>query len=130
MDHRVTSLTESTVEDATLAWLEELGYAILHGPGIVVGEFAAERTNPEYRDVVLEGRLRQELVALNPDLPTEALDDAYRKLTRVDAPSLAERNRTVHKMLVDGVNVEYRRKDGSIAGVPGLCPLLRLGREV
>ncbi len=55
---------------------------------------------------------------LNPDLPQEALEDAYRKLTRVDAPSLVERNRAVHRMLVDGVTVEYRRKDGSIAGTP------------
>ena len=36
--------------------------------------------------------------------------------TRTDAPSLVERNRAVHRMLVDGVTVEYRRKDGSIAG--------------
>ena len=27
-----------------------------------------------------------------------------------------ERNRAVHRMLVDGVTVGYRRKDGSIAG--------------
>lgn len=27
-----TSLTESTVEGAALAWLEELGYAVLYGP--------------------------------------------------------------------------------------------------
>jgi type I restriction enzyme R subunit len=27
-----------------------------------------------------------------------------------------EKNRAVHRMLVDGVSVEYRRKDGSIAG--------------
>jgi len=107
---------ESTVEDATLAWFEELGYAVLHGPDIAAGEPAAERSDPEYRDVVLEGRLRQALVALNPALPSEALDDAYRKLTRTDAPSLVERNRAIHKMLVDGVNVEYRRHDGSIAG--------------
>ena len=62
------------------------------------------------------GGLRQALARLNPDLPPEALEDAYRKLTRVDAPSLVERNRAVHRMLVDGVTVEYRRKDGSIAG--------------
>ena len=30
---------------------------------------------------------------------------------------LIERNRAVHKMLVDGVDVEHRRADGSIAGV-------------
>jgi predicted amidohydrolase len=29
-------------------------------------------------------------VRLNPDLPPEALEDAYRKLTRVNAPTLAQ----------------------------------------
>ena len=76
----------------------------------------AERTDPSYRDVVLGRRLREALVRLNPGLPPEALDDAFRKLTRADAPSLIERNRAVHRMLVDGVTVEYRRADGSIAG--------------
>ena len=108
--------TESVVEEATLAWLESLGYVVLHGPDIAVGMPAAERSDPTYRDVVLEGRLRQALARLNPDLPAEAIEDAYRKLTRTDVPSLLERNRAAHRMLVDGVTVEYRRKDGSIAG--------------
>ena len=60
---------------------------------------------------MLEGRLRQALVRFNSDLPAEALEDAYRKLTRSDAPSLVERNRAVHRMLIDGVTVEYRRAD-------------------
>ena len=76
----------------------------------------AERSDPSYRDAVLEGRLRQALVRLNPDLPADALEDAYRRLTRTDAPSLLESNRVVHRMLMDGVTVEYRRADGSIAG--------------
>ncbi len=108
--------SESIVEDAALAWLDELGYAVLHGPDIGIGEPGAERIDPNYRDVILEGRLRQALVKLNPDLPPEALEDAYRKLTRVDAPSLIARNRAVHRMLVNGVTVEYARADGSIAG--------------
>ncbi|HOX27246.1 MAG TPA: type I restriction endonuclease subunit R [Candidatus Krumholzibacteria bacterium] len=108
--------TESVVEEATLGWLAGMEYAVLHGPNIAVGEPAAERTDPNYRDVILEGRLRAALAELNPDLPHEALEDAYRKLTRIDAPSLAERNRAAHRLLVDGVTVEYRRPDGSIAG--------------
>ena len=104
------------VEDAALAWLEGLGYTVLHGPEIAAGMVGAERNDPNYRDVVLEDRLRQALVRLNPDLPAEALQDAFRKLTRTDAPSLLEGNRAVHRMLVDGVTVEYRRADGSIAG--------------
>jgi type I restriction enzyme R subunit len=107
---------ESVVEDAALAWLAALGYTVKHGPDIAAGEPFAERTDPGYRDVVLEGRLRQALARLNPELPAEALEDAFRKLTRLSAPSLLERNRAAHRMLVDGVTVEYRRKDGSIAG--------------
>jgi hypothetical protein len=32
------SFTESVVEEAALAWLEGLGYAVLHGPDIAAGE--------------------------------------------------------------------------------------------
>ena len=46
MDRRTTALTESTVEDATLSWLEELGYAVLHGPDMAAGEPAGERSDP------------------------------------------------------------------------------------
>jgi type I restriction enzyme R subunit len=112
----VTAFAESVVEEAALAWLRGLGYQALHGPDIAAGEPDAERSDPNYRDVLLEMRLRQALVRLNPDILPDALDDGYRKLTRVDAPSLVERNGAVHRMLVDGVTVEYRRKDGSIAG--------------
>jgi len=108
-----SDFSESVVEQASLAWLEALGFTVQHGPDIAVGMPGAERRDS---NVVLEGRLRSALVQLNPGLPTEALEDAFRKLTRTDAPTLLERNRTMHRMLVDGVTVEYRRADGSIAG--------------
>jgi type I restriction enzyme, R subunit len=108
--------TESVVEQAALAWLAALGYEVRHGPAIAFGEAGAERSDPAYRDVVLEGRLRQAVIRLNPSLPHAAIEDAYRKLTRADAPAPVERNRALHRMLVDGVTVEYRREDGSIAG--------------
>ena len=114
----MTAFTESIVENAALAWLKALGYAVLHGPEIAAGEPGAERSDPNYRDVVLDGRLRQALFRLNPDLPPEALEDACRKLMRNDAPSLVEHNRALHRMLVDGVTVEYRRKDSSTARHP------------
>lgn len=37
------AFTESIVEDAALAWLESLDYAVLHGPDIAPGEPAADR---------------------------------------------------------------------------------------
>jgi type I restriction enzyme R subunit len=112
----VSPFSESVVEEAALAWLETLGYAVLHGPAIAAGERAAERSDPNYRDVVLNARLRFALVRLNVELPAEALEDAYRKLAKIDVPSFIDRNRAVHRLLVDGITVEYRRSDGSIAG--------------
>ena len=48
-----STFTESVVEDATHAWMEELDYTILHGPDIAAGEPAGERTDPNSRDVIL-----------------------------------------------------------------------------
>ncbi len=104
--------TESVVEDAALAWLGELGFVVLHGPEIAPGELAAERTS--LGDGLLPKRLRAALRKLNPTLPTEALDEAFRKVTVPQHPSLIANNRAFHRMLVDGIAVECRRKDDSI----------------
>ncbi len=48
------SFAESIVEDAALAWIEGLGYAVLHGPAIAPDMLGAERSDPNYRDVILE----------------------------------------------------------------------------
>src|ERR1035437_1639727 len=104
-----TSFAESTVEEAALSWLASSGFTVAHGPAIAFGQPGAGRSDPTYRDVVLEGWLREALVRLNPDLPQEALDDAFRRILRADGPSLIERNRAVHRMPADGVTVEHRR---------------------
>jgi type I restriction enzyme R subunit len=106
--------SESVVEEAALAWLESLGYAILHGPEIAPGEPFAERE--DYGQVVLEGRLRQALQRLNPQAPPDALDEAFRRITRPDSPSLVANNHTVHRYMVEGVPVEYQRGDGTFRG--------------
>jgi type I restriction enzyme R subunit len=42
--------------------------------------------------VILEGRLRRALARINDHLPPEALDEVVRAVTRLDSPSLEERN--------------------------------------
>ena len=110
----MTGLNESHIEEAALAWLESLGFTVKHGHDIAPGELAAERN--DYGQVVLGDRLRQALVQINPQLPAETIEDAFRKLTRLEGPTLEARNRTLHRLLVDGVTVEFRRPDGSIGG--------------
>ncbi len=75
---------------------------------------AAERAN--YNEVVLGTRLRDALARLNPTLPADALEDAYRKLTRLEGADLIQRNRSLQRLLVNGVTVEYRTRDGEVRG--------------
>jgi len=105
---------ESEVESAALSWLVSLGYTSIFGPDIAPGEPAAERES--FQEVILSRRLHDALLRLNPTIPADALEEAFRKVTRPESPSLLANNRAFHRMLIDGVPVEYQRKDGSIAG--------------
>ena len=110
----MTTFTESEVEAATLEWLESLGWMVAHGPNIA--PHAADTERADYSEVVLEHRLRDALARLNPALPTDALDDAFRKLVRPNGSTLEARNRAFHRMLMDGVTVEYRTTGGTVRG--------------
>ncbi|HAM34743.1 MAG TPA: DEAD/DEAH box helicase [Elusimicrobia bacterium] len=101
-----TSVTESEVEDAALGWFSDLKYTVLHGPEIAPGELLAERAG--YEVVILEKRLRDALAKHNPKLPAEALDEAFRRLTRAEHPGLLDNNHQFHSYLTQGVPVEYQ----------------------
>ena len=74
----MTTISEFTVETATLGWLETLGWNVAHGPDIAPDTVGFERD--DYGDAVLHRRLRENLAILNPDLPSEALEDAFRRV--------------------------------------------------
>jgi len=108
--------TESNLEEATLEWFEELGYQIIGGPDI-----DPESEKPERKDfsqVILPDRLHSAIAKINPEVPLEAQEEAFKKVENATHSSnqLVISNRNFHKMLTDGVDVEYRRPDGSIAG--------------
>jgi len=107
-------VTESVVEDAALGWIQGMGWNVAHGPDIAPDTLNAERA--DYSQVFLERRLREGLARFNPGLPDEALEDAFRKLTRPEGADLLQRSRHTHQLLVRGVPVEYRAVDGSIRG--------------
>lgn len=108
------SVNESHVEEATLSWFEELGYAVGHGTDMSPDGASAERAS--FGEVILAGRLREAIERLNPTIPASAQGEALLKVSRLDAPGLVANNRILHRMFRDGVDVEYKRPDGSIAG--------------
>ena len=110
-------IAESHVEEATLAWVSELGYAILHGPDI-----APDGTNPQrtsYDEVILPARLSAAVARLNPNIPAEVQAEAIRRVYLAEYPSLATENRRLHRFLVEGVPVEFYGDDGVIKGDRG-----------
>lgn len=106
-------MTEDQLEQETLGWLTELGYAYLYGPDI-----AHDGDNPEresYRDVLLTMRLRTAIARLNPQIPLAAREDALRQVLELGVPVQLSANRLLHRLLVGGVPVQYQ-KDGETRG--------------
>ena len=104
--------TEDHVEQACLEWLEELGYSILHGPDISPDGDAPERA--AYDSNILIERFKSAFHNINPHLNADACEYALRKLQQTELPSLIEENRRIHQLIVDGVDVDITREDGSI----------------
>jgi type I restriction enzyme R subunit len=110
----VAYLSEAAVERMVLEQLAGLGYAIATDAEIGPDGKAPERE--AYADVVLAKRLAAAIERLNPAIPPEARADALRKVLATERPSLIEENRRLHKLIVEGVDVEFYSEDGTIRG--------------
>ena len=109
-------VSEADVEQVALEWLSSQGWQTAYGPDIAPDTPGAERT--DFTQVVLEERLRDALLNLNPDLPPSALETGLRQLINPDGPTLEARNRSFHHALTRGVTVPVRRPDGTTSGEP------------
>ena len=107
-------LSEAAVEQVVLDQLATLGYSIATDADIGPDGKAPERE--AYADVVLIKRLTAAIDRLNPAIPAEARADAVRKVLATEKPSLVEENRRLHKLMVEGVDVEFYSDDGTIRG--------------
>ncbi len=103
--------TESTLEQAAIDWLKDLGYDYAFGPEIAFDGAHPERV--DYQEPLLLERVRNALARLNPDLPPAAREEAFRSLTRPGNPSLLLNNHAFHRLLVNGIEVDYK-KDGRV----------------
>lgn len=99
-------MTEAEVENIALSVLSNLGWEAIHAPDIAPDGMFKERES--YSDVVLITRLRAAVYKINPQIPEDAKEEAIKKVLRVNSPNLLSNNKNFHKMLTDGVDVEYR----------------------
>lgn len=106
-------MTEDQLEQEAISWLADVGYQFLHGPEIAHDGSAPERGG--YHQVVLPNRLRDAVNRLNPNIPLAAREDAIKQVTDLGIPAQLAANRHFHKLLVNGVPVQFQ-KDGETRG--------------
>src|SRR4030067_498443 len=103
----MTKLTESDIELFTIEELERLGYKFLHGPDISCDGLFSERQS--YSDIILTGRLRTAIHKLNPDIPTDAQEQAVQKVLRIYSPDVLHNNETFHQFLIEKIKIPYQQ---------------------
>ena len=115
-------LSESEIEQALLDQLRALDYSIEREEDIGPDGHRPERESHD--EVLLKNRFEDAVARLNPGLPLEARQDAVRCVMQSELPSLLEENRRLHKLMVEGVDVEYYADDGTLkAGKVALIDL-------
>ncbi len=105
-------LSEAAVEQALLDQLQALGFSIEREEDI--GPDGSQPERESHDEVILQKRFERAVERLNPGLPLEAHQDAIRKVMQWELPSLLEENRRIHKLLTEGVDVEYYAPDGTL----------------
>jgi type I restriction enzyme R subunit len=102
-------LTEDNIEKFAVEILQMTGWDYVHGLAIAPGAEQTEREN--FQQIILIEKLRKMLSRINPEIPTDAREQALLELLRINSPELLVNNETFHRFLTDGVPVQYR-KDG------------------
>jgi type I restriction enzyme R subunit len=109
----MTKITESAIETFAIELLEKQGYQYIDGPSIAPDGVSPERAS--FEDVLLLKRLKTAVTRINPTVPADAREDAIKQLLRLHSPELIANNEAFHRMLAEGVNVNYQ-KDGQSRG--------------
>ena len=97
-------MNEDALEQLALQWFQEIGWDYANGYEIAPGEAAQERV--DYRQVVLEGRLLDALVRLNPGVPEATLEEVGRQVRTRSHPALLQSNQAFHELLLKGIPIE------------------------
>lgn len=105
-------ISEAELETSLLQQLEGLNYTLKTEEE--VGPDGSAPLRESHDEVIFKNNLTAAVKRLNPTLPEEAQLDAIKKITQSELPNLIAENRRLHKLITDGVDVEYFGKDGTL----------------
>ena len=98
----MTQMIESTVQNAAIECLQELGYTHQEGNSL----------NRDLKKVVVEEDLRSFLQQNYPDVPATVINEAMAAFTQHSGMDLDHRNRDFHRKMTQGVSISWKDKDG------------------
>ncbi|MGP9499169.1 type I restriction endonuclease subunit R [Halomonas sp. AOP43-D1-4] len=102
-------MTEDALEQHCLEWFAEGGWEIANGPDLAPEGDAPERA--DYRQVLLLADLEAAIARINPHVPQSAIEQAVSVVRKPGSLDMVVSNRAFHRLLLDGVPVEYKRDD-------------------
>ena len=115
-------MNEEQLENLCLDWFREGGWDVLHGSDIAPDSDTPLRN--DYAQVVLEGQLRAAFETINKHLPAAQIEHCFEQFKAIvlkpESLDLITNNRAFHRLLLEGVPVEYKKDDGesSTGGEP------------
>lgn len=109
----MTRITESAIEEFAIELLQTSGYQYLYGPDIDPDGDRLERES--FGDVLLLERLQTAVGRINPKIPADARENAIKQILRLNSPEFVANNEAFHRMLTEGIKVNYQ-KDGNSRG--------------
>ncbi|MGV2074141.1 MULTISPECIES: type I restriction endonuclease subunit R [Rhizobium/Agrobacterium group] len=109
-----SGFSEGLVEEVVLGTLQDLGY--VYQPSQVISPDGTTPARLAYGDVLLSEILSAAVGRLNPNVPADAREQAIRQLSITETPSLVEENRRIHRLITEGVDVEFSIGDGEVKG--------------
>jgi type I restriction enzyme, R subunit len=103
-------VTETHLEDLAIQWFQDTGWNYINGTDLAPEGAASERA--DFRAVVLKGRLAAAIGKFNSQLPSSAVDEVVHVITTSTETSLSRKNRAFHRLLMEGVKVEFTNAKG------------------
>lgn len=104
----MTRITENTIEEFAIKLLEHLGYEYIYAPSIAYDGENPERSS--YEDVLLTNRIAEAFRRINPTVPPAVQEEAIKEIQRIHSPELLTNNEHFHRLLTEGINVNYQMK--------------------
>ena len=105
----MNKIYESDIEQMTIETLESQGY-------IYLTPEKQEEERGGVSEVILKERLQTAIANLNPDIPRDAQEHALKQIINLPTQNLIENNEAFHRMLTEGVPVEYQKNGDTVGG--------------